>query len=199
MIKPVPTIKLLSMSFILSISISCSDNQAPSVRDFEQKASLQIKLLATSLKKQLIASMQLGGPVAAIETCKIKAPEITNHLNSSDTLKIKRTSLRLRNPNNSADDWEQQVLTNFEQQFSSGTPIQELVYSEKITKGDQTTLRMMRAIPMQAVCLTCHGDRQTMSEGVIHSLQKDYPNDLATEFSIGDIRGAFSVSQTFSN
>jgi len=187
------------MSFILSVSLSCSDKESPSLKDFEQKASLQIKSLSTSLKEELSASMQSGGPVAAIETCKIKAPEITNRLNSADTLKIKRTSLRLRNPNNAADDWEQKVLATFEQLFTSGTPIQELVYSEKITNGDQTTLRMMRAIPMQAVCLTCHGDTQAMSEDLMTSLQKDYPNDLATEYSIDDIRGAFSVSQTFSN
>ncbi len=199
MIKQSPVISLLSISFILSASISCADNQSHSLKEFEHNASMKINALATDLKKELGASMQSGGPVAAINTCKIKAPEITNQLNSTDSVKIKRTSLRLRNPNNAADDWEQKVLASFEEKLSSGIPIKELTYSEKITSTDQTTLRMMRAIPMQPACLSCHGDKQTMNKDLISALQQDYPDDLATGFSVGEIRGAFSVTQIISN
>lgn len=200
MIKNISVIKLLSVSFILSVSISCADNQSDaSLAEFEKNASLKITALATGLKQELGASMQAGGPVAAINTCKIKAPEITDKLNSEGSIQIKRTSLRLRNPNNVPDHWEQKVLNSFEEQLSSGTPINELVYSEKITNENQTRLRMMRAIPMQAICLSCHGDKQTMRKELVSALEQDYPNDLATGFSVGEIRGAFSVSKTISN
>ena len=199
LIKKIPLVKLLSMSFVLSTSISCADNQSHSLKEFEQNASVKIKALATNLKKELSASMQANGPVASIETCRVKAPEITNQLNKTEDVKIKRTSLRLRNPNNATDSWEQKVLTSFEEKLASGSPIKELVYSEKTTDSGQTNLRMMRAIPMQPVCLSCHGDKQTMSKEVINALQQSYPNDHATGFSIGEIRGAFSVSQTISH
>jgi hypothetical protein len=198
-IKKFSVIKLLLISFIVSVSISCADNQSLSLKEFEQNASMKIKALATTLKNELGASMQTGGPVAAIKTCKIKAPEITDQLNSTDDIRIKRTSLRLRNPNNAADNWEQQVLISFQEKRLAGIPTEELIHSEKITTGDQTTLRMMRAIPMQPICLSCHGDKQTMDKDLISALQKDYPDDLATGFTIGEIRGAFSVSQTISN
>ena len=198
-IKKFSVIKFLSMSFILSASISCADNQSQDLKEFEQNASVKIQALAINLKKELGASMQAGGPVAAIKTCKIKAPEITNLLNSTDNIRIKRTSLRVRNPSNAADDWEKSILALFEQKLATGSPINDLVYSEEITTGEQTTLRMMRAIPMQPVCLNCHGDKQTMNKDFISALDQDYPNDLATGFSIGEIRGAFSVSQTISN
>ncbi len=194
-----PILKLLSMSLLLGISVSCADNKSQTLENFEQSASEKIKALAGNLKKELSESMQSGGPVAAITTCRIKAPEITNALNSTDTVKIKRTSLRLRNPANEADNWEQQVLTSFEDKHSSGTPVDQLVYSEEIKAGDKTTFRMMRAIPMQPVCLSCHGDKQTMGNELISTLEQAYPDDRATGFSVGDIRGAFSVSQTIGN
>ncbi len=199
MIKKTPVIKLLSISIILSTSISCTDNKSHTLKEFEQNASIKVKELAVNLKKELSASMQAGGPVAAVKTCRIKAPEITDKLNNADNVKIKRTSLRLRNPNNIADTWEKNVLTSFERKLSTGTPTNELVYSEKVTTGDETTLRMMRAIPMQPVCLSCHGDKKNMGEDLLSALQQDYPNDLATGFSIGEIRGAFSASQSISN
>lgn len=201
MIKKISTVKLLSISFALSTSISCADNQTLTLKKFEQEASVKIKSLASGLKKELSESMQSAGPVAAINTCKIKAPEITDKLNSADNLKIKRTSLRLRlrNLNNAADSWEQKVLASFEEKLTSDTPIKDLVHSEKITTRDQTTFRMMRAIPMQPVCLSCHGDKKTMSKDLISALEQNYPNDLATGFSVNEIRGAFSVSQTISN
>lgn len=199
MIKKISTIKLLSIIFVLSTSISCADNQAPTLEEFEQNASVKIKALAGNLKKELSESIQSDGPVAAINTCKIKAPEITDQLNSEDSVTIKRTSLRLRNPNNTADSWEQKVLTSFEEKLASGTSIKNLIHSEKITTRNQTTFRMMRAIPMQPVCLSCHGDKKVMSNDLITALQQEYPNDLATGFSVGEIRGAFSVTQTISN
>ncbi|MDW3095645.1 MAG: DUF3365 domain-containing protein [Gammaproteobacteria bacterium] len=175
------------------------DNQSNNLKDFEQHAALKIQALATNLKNELGASMQEGGPIAAINTCKIKAPEITNQLNDTDDIKIKRTSLRLRNLDNSPDDWEQKILLSFEEKLKSGASIEELAYSEEISSNNTSTLRMMRAIPMQPVCLSCHGDKKTMDKGLISSLDINYPNDLATGFSIGEIRGAFSVSKTINN
>ena len=172
-IKQISIIKLVSISLIVSASISCADNQSPNLKEFEDNASLKIKVLATNLKKELSASMQAGGPVAAIKTCNIKAPEITAQLNSLDNVQIKRTSLRLRNPNNAADNWEQKILTSFEERLTTGTPIKDLVHSEKIISGDQTTLRVMRAIPMQPACVSCHGDKDTMNKDLISALEQD--------------------------
>ena len=181
---------------MISASFSCSNDKSPSLEEFEQAASVKIKTLATNLKTELSTSMQTGGPVSAIDTCRIKAPEISNRLNSADDIKIKRTSLRLRNPNNIADNWERETLMSFEQALSSGKAIKEMTHSEKITDGSQTTLRFMRAIPIQPVCLSCHGDKQVMSKELINALQQHYPNDAATGFNAGEIRGAFSVTQT---
>jgi hypothetical protein len=49
----------------------------------------------------------------------------------------------------------------------------------------------MRAIPTDAVCLTCHG--ATLAPELAAAIRRDYPDDAATGFSQGQLRGAFSV------
>ena len=174
---------------------ACADNSQQ--EQFQQLASIKIKALAGNLKKELSSSMQSGGPVAAVQTCNIKAPQITEALN--DSLTIKRTSLKLRNPNNAPDAWEKKILTAFQQKLAGGTPVEQLVHSEKIKTSSGTQLRMMRAIPTQGFCLSCHGDKQTMSKELAETLKQFYPHDLATGYQAGQIRGAFSVTQTIEN
>ncbi len=188
--------KTIPFCLLLISLCACADNSMQQ-EEFNQHAAAKIKQLATELKQTLVASMQSGGPVASIETCSVKAPEIADKL--SDDLIIKRTSLKHRNPNNAPDAWEQQVLISFDKQLAEGTPIEQLVHSEKVTDENGTKLRMMRAIPTQGLCLSCHGDKQTMSEDLVNALEKTYPNDLATGYQVGQIRGAFSVEQTLAN
>ena len=55
-----------------------------------------------------------------------------------------------------------------------------------------STFRYMKAIPMGAVpCLTCHGAPEPALNAEILRL---YPQDRATGFAPGDLRGAFTVS-----
>lgn len=190
--------KLLSKNPILFCVIlislyACTDDTAQQ-ESFNQSATAKIKQLAKGLKTELSTAMQSGGPIAAVKACNIKAPQITSQLN--DELIIKRTSLKLRNPTNAPDAWEKQVLYSFEKQLSSGTPIEQLVYKEKIETEAGASFRMMRAIPTQGVCLTCHGDTNDMSDELTLALKQAYPNDLATGYQAGQIRGAFSVSQS---
>ena len=51
----------------------------------------------------------------------------------------------------------------------------------------------MKAIPAGRVCLICHGTN--IQPELVVALRKIYPQDEARGFTIGDIRGAFTVSQ----
>ena len=185
--------------FLLFILASCSDKPSEQLQQFNTSASAQIQLLASTLKKELVSAMQSQGPASAVKVCNLKAPEITSHINASSQLKIKRTSFKVRNPKNAADEWEFSVLDMFAKQHAEGVSISDLIYSERIENNGSTTLRMMKAIPVQAVCLTCHGKEQVINEDIKEILAANYPNDKATGYTTGDLRGAFSVSQTLSN
>ena len=51
----------------------------------------------------------------------------------------------------------------------------------------------MKAIPTGGVCLACHGEN--LAQGVQETITTLYPNDKATGFKSGDIRGAFVVTK----
>jgi hypothetical protein len=50
----------------------------------------------------------------------------------------------------------------------------------------------MRAIPTDALCLTCHG--KTLAPDLAAAIARNYPGDQATGFELGQLRGAFSVT-----
>ena len=55
----------------------------------------------------------------------------------------------------------------------------------------------MKAIPTGAVCLNCHGTK--IAPEVSQALAGLYPEDRATGFNEGDIRGAFVVTRKISD
>ena len=173
-----------------------TSNDSQALLAFTQQSHAQVKLLAGSLKQALMSAMQSGGPQAAVNVCNMQASSITAELNSQQSLQIKRTSLKYRNPNNQPDAWEHAVLEQFNQQAIEGVAIQEMVHSEQIDMNGQAQFRYMRAIPVQAPCLACHGSEQQIPATVKATLVEHYPDDQATGYAIGDIRGAFSVWQS---
>ena len=51
----------------------------------------------------------------------------------------------------------------------------------------------MQAIPTGEVCLACHGT--AIAPEITAALDEQYPDDQARGFSLGEIRGAFSLSK----
>jgi hypothetical protein len=53
--------------------------------------------------------------------------------------------------------------------------------------------RYMQAQGVGTICLTCHGE--DLSGPVRATLEKYYPDDWATGYSLGQVRGAISLSK----
>lgn len=173
---------------LLSIT-ACSPSTSDELPAFEQQALAATGEFAGQLKQALQTAMQQGGPKAAVAVCQTRAPEIAASLSAETGLDISRTSLKVRNLGNQAKPWQQEVLNDFERQKQAGTPINELKFVA--VSDDGNTLRMMKAIGTEAVCLTCHGEK--IDAGLQAEINRLYPTDQATGFQQGDIRGAFSV------
>ena len=56
-----------------------------------------------------------------------------------------------------------------------------------------TRYRYMQAQGAQAICLTCHGEN--LAQPVIDALRQYYPDDMATGYQLGQVRGAISLSR----
>jgi hypothetical protein len=179
----------LSLSSLIITTISYAE-KAP-FNSFSKQQTIEakgkIKGFSNELKNTLKANIKQGGLTQGIEVCKNMANSIAQK-HSTDGWQIKRTSLKLRNAKNTPDTWEIEQLNKFVQQKSNGKNINELIATTTSEDGD---FRLIKAIPMGEVCLKCHGKR--ISPEVKSSLRKHYPKDLATDFMLGDIRGAFSI------
>ncbi|WJG10796.1 DUF3365 domain-containing protein [Aliiglaciecola sp. LCG003] len=182
----------------LLVMLSCQANAAdpnPSSPDYsqlEQQAAQRITAFSDALKLQLQLAIKQGGLTNAIEVCKSVAPNISQEYSTEGWL-LKRTSLRVRNPINAADTWETSVLEQFNGSHDSGKGIDTLRASLVDLQSSKPIYRYMRAIPIQPVCLSCHGEN--ISGEVTEQLAQQYPQDRATGFKLGDIRGAFSLTK----
>lgn len=184
-------IVIFSLLCLSTMQVYAQNNEQ---QRFEKDAQTAIKALADSMKKALMGAMQAGGPVEAVSVCKLIAPTLAAEISKQHGLDIRRTSLKVRNPANEADSWETDVLQRFETRLASGEAIQKLSFSEKVTRAEgPAQWRMMKAIPTDKVCLSCHGSK--IAPPVQAILDQHYPDDMATGFKLGDIRGAFTVKR----
>lgn len=148
-----------------------------------------VKSFGVSLQSELKKGLAEGGPVQAISVCKDKAPQIASELSRLSGAKVRRTSLRFRNPGNAPEPWETSVLLEFEQQANTAEPTAPLEHFVREADG---TIRYMAVIRTGGVCLACHGTPLSPELGAI--LDADYPHDRARGYALGNVRGAFSVT-----
>ncbi|NMT63535.1 Tll0287-like domain-containing protein [Marinobacter orientalis] len=154
------------------------------------EARSMVKTFSSSLKQALQAAIKEGGLVNGIGVCNTVAPEIAAN-NSNEEWTISRTSLKVRNPDNAPTDWqEMQLHAMAKQPVKNGKPVETWQVSEA---SGQPGFRYMSAIPTQKLCLGCHG--KSIDPEVEAKLSELYPEDQATGFSEGDLRGAFVVTR----
>jgi hypothetical protein len=157
------------------------------------RAKSAIGIFAAALQTELKKAMQEGGPTRAISVCNTEAIPITQSVASEQGLELSRVSLRNRNPANAPNDWQKPVLESFERRKAAGEDPATLSWFEVAEVKGQHQFRFMKAIPTAPLCLQCHGS--AIAPEISARLDELYPQDKATGFEAGDIRGAFVVIQ----
>ena len=187
------TTKLLFAGTLISLPFLAAAIETLPNQEIQQARSL-VKSFGSDLKQVLKTAMQTEGPLKALEVCNVQAKPIADKNSSVSPWKIGRTSLRVRNENNIADEWETSVLQQFEKRKKAGEDLKNMEYSEVIKSGDKSVYRYMKPIPTAGLCLTCHGTK--LSNDVHDKVKALYPEDKAIGFNVGDIRGAFTLIKT---
>ena len=189
---------LLSLCLV-ALALDCSANQQPNASTQAEAASAKaaIKEVAGALQSELKGAMQAGGPVAAIAVCNTRAMPITERVAAEHGMQLSRVSLKNRNPDNAPNEWQSAVLEDFEAQKSAGNDITSLAWSETANVDGGKEFRLMKAIPTAKICLSCHGSE--LAPDVSQIIADLYPEDRATGYSEGDIRGAFVVTRQLSD
>ncbi|MBF0192236.1 MAG: DUF3365 domain-containing protein [Magnetococcales bacterium] len=154
----------------------------------------EARKVAMTLPPKLLATLQeeigKSGFAGSIPVCKEMAPKVAGEVSKQTGWKIKRVSLKTRNESRAVpDEWEKAALVEFDQRAAAGES------PAKLEKGAQigSEYRYVKALPVQAVCLGCHGQPDQLTPEVKAALSQHYPNDKATGYSEGQIRGAISV------
>jgi len=183
--------KLLMTALFATLPMAASaDTEIPA----KQAEARQIaKEFGGLLKPELGKAMKSGGPVHAVGVCHEKAPEIAKALSAKTGWDVNRVSLKPRAKTAYADSWEIATLNWFEEQAAAGKDINTLEKFEIVKVEGQDTIRYMKPQATEAVCLTCHG--AAMPQDVTAKVKELYPHDMATDYKLGQIRGALSFKQ----
>ena len=145
---------------------------------------------------ELRREMELSGPLRAIIVCKFGAPEVASGLSRKTGWRVSRVSLGTRNPAlGQPDAWEHRVLTEFDLRVQRGEKPETLEFGEIVREPGGTYFRYLRALPVERLCLNCHGPTETLSREVKDRLATDYPHDRGTGYQLGQARGAVTVKR----
>ena len=147
--------------------------------------------LGEELTGMLNQAMDRGGPALAIHFCADSAQARTlRHWKNG--LYIRRVSERVRNVDDTPDAIERGLLQRLADLNHDGRLPRELI--EVMRAADGTSERQyMRPILVERRGLACPGDPASLDPEVRSELARRYPEDRATGYRAGDLRGAVSV------
>jgi hypothetical protein len=139
--------------------------------------------MRTGLASTLEGSTEEPTKQTMKEVCRpvgMKAME----LSKENGWQVKQIANKYRNPDHAPNNLhDKMVLAKFEQNS-------ELVgLWDTETINQETGTRYYRRIDVEASCLVCHGLKDRRPQFV----QDGYPQDLAYNFKVGDLRGMYAV------
>ncbi len=164
---------ILSIALVVAISVSHAQ-ETPLHRGAE---------LLLPFKKELKSALLTGleqGPADAINVCREQAPEIADSL-MRDGIRMGRSSHRLRNPGNTAPEWLVPAMQGYLDDDENREPYVVALADDHWGYAEP--------IVTQPLCLTCHGE--TVAPSIAERIEALYPDDRATGFKPGELRGVF--------
>ena len=144
-----------------------------------------------TLGKNLQQALMNGGVENAIGFCKINAMPLVDSLSESFDAKIRRVSMRARNPNDVPNEIESMILEAYEHQWKDSLTLQA-----NVQEIDEENYLFTQPIFIDnALCLSCHGSLENgMTQDTKNFIDSKYPGDNATGYAIGDLRGMWSIT-----
>lgn len=167
---------------IVTETLSTNVNYVSNKPLIEEEGILHIKSFMETLKPTLKDLMKMDNTyVTALGGCSTMAYQMTaDYSKLSDTVDIRRTALKYRNPANMPDATDSSVMKNMKASKN---------FKKPLVVDMPNHYRVYKAVEMQQACLACHGNIETMSPELVKLIDKTYPKDLATGLKLGEFRG----------
>ncbi len=167
------------------------EDQAAMATDARKASGALIQQLGGELK----AAMGAQGPAGAIGVCKERAPQIAADVSKQSGFTVTRVSPKNRNPAGVPDAWEAEAQAGLQKRLTAGEKPETLETWQVVSTPAGKQFRYAKALPVQPICLTCHGDPAAIPDAVKARLAADYPQDKATGYAPGMLRGIVSVKR----
>lgn len=167
---------------------------------FDKKAAVLeaktiTKAFGGALKGELKKAMKAGGPINALDVCNTEASPIAIKAAKEHNALISRVSLKNRNPDNVPNDWQRAVLEDFNARAAKGESVKKMGFADVVEHNGKKRLRFMKALPTGGVCLECHGT--SIEADVQAKITELYPDDKATGYEKGQVRGAVVILKDY--
>lgn len=135
-------------------------------------------------------------PIAVYVAYRDTVPAMTREAEQAAGFELSRVALRVRNPTNTPDDWENQQLLGFQFMMEAGFDPETLETSAIVTEEGEDgkkhrVFRWMRPLGTGETCMVCHGD--DIEPRILALLSQDFTEDEATGYYANELRGAYSV------
>lgn len=156
------------------------DALSPEQQQMLAQARAAKKALGQNLMKTLSSAIEGGRFEQGVKACKEAAPQVQNMVSSEHGVELGRTSFKVRNPDNRPRDWAQPF-------------VEARVAEDVVLVHEDGSLATLSPISMKEVCSNCHGPAEAIPPEVKKILAEAYPEDQATGFEVGELRGWFWV------
>ncbi len=151
---------------------------------FLQRGDTISSLMQKVLLANVMQAMKSGGSGFAVTYCNEKAMPLTDSLAKAYNCLIQRVSDKFRNPSNKLSETDAEI---FNAMSASMNPV-------LLSENGQLIYYKPIKIAMPA-CLTCHGTAgKEMDPQILKIITEKYPNDLATGYKEGDLRGLWKIT-----
>lgn len=143
------------------------------------------------LSSALGEAISKSGPEGALSVCSERAPQIAKEVSAAHGVTLRRATHKPRNPKNAADEVEKAAM----EAFQAAVAKKEAPKPQVITNADGSRSFLAPIVLGNPLCLQCHGTpNQDIAPATLAAIQKLYPEDKATGFKLGDLRGLWRVT-----
>ncbi len=179
---------VLRIASILLALVACQSKSSPPPVSEQVSAESRARgaALIGELKRSLVGAVTKAmgqGLPAAIASCHTEAPVLTAAV-ARDGATIGRATRKPRNPRNAATGWQADALSQFEGVLAAGQPLAGQTFARRLPGG---RIGYAEPLVIQELCVTCHG--ALLAPEVHVEIAARYPDDRATGYVIGDLRG----------
>ncbi len=202
MSRPIPSTLLrigsaALLSLLATLPAQADEPAAGIDADVAQSTRSIAMDLMNQLGQKLKGALTNEGPVAAVSVCKEAAPAIAKGLSAQHGAQVTRVGTRVRNPKMGVPNgWQKEALAGFDARITKGEKPADLEYWKVVEGSDgKRELRYAKAIVTQPLCVTCHGNPEDIPAPLMEKIRAEYPDDQATGYSVGKLRGAVVVTR----